>query len=109
MPGSPPFAAIEAALAVYEFAFGHLGFAQSYFEVRKGNDKVVRFHKRFGATITGEDALHFYFRLTRAAYPRARASYEGSISLPAVLSNAEGTEHRCAAGARRRARSGDRP
>jgi len=29
--------------------------------VRKGNNKVIAFHKRFGAKIVNEDELNYYF------------------------------------------------
>ena len=53
-PSAPALAAIESALAVYETAFGTLGFTRSHFHVRKGNDKVRDFHLRFGAHIVAK-------------------------------------------------------
>lgn len=88
-PGSPSFAAIESAFAVYEFAFGHLGFLQSHFEVRKGNAKVLKFHQRFGATIVREDDLNLYFHLSRASYEKTKAHYARTVPLPAVLTTTE--------------------
>jgi hypothetical protein len=36
--------------------------------VRKENERVIKFHKRFGAIETGEDELNYYFALTPPAY-----------------------------------------
>ena len=43
---APKTTAIESSLQIYEFGFYSLGF-----DVRKGNDKVIAFHQRFGAKI----------------------------------------------------------
>jgi RimJ/RimL family protein N-acetyltransferase len=74
-PGSPSSVAIESALAVYEYAFGTLGFHRCYFEVRKGNERVVAFHTRFGARITGEDDLNNYFEVREADYLAVKSRY----------------------------------
>lgn len=72
---APSYVAIESALLVYEFGFYKLGFAQSHFDVRKENQKVVNFHKRFGARIVGEDELNYYFVITREDYAKAKVKY----------------------------------
>ena len=72
---APSHAAIESALLVYEFAFGQLGFAASHFDVRKDNDRVVAFHRRFGARDAGEDDANLYFTYSRADYKRIRERY----------------------------------
>lgn len=59
------YAAIESALLVYRVGFDKLGFPQSHFDVRLGNEKVIDFHKRMGAEETGRDDLNVYMRLTR--------------------------------------------
>lgn len=58
---APKTTAIESALLVYEFGFGELGYKQAHFDVRKGNDRVIAFHQRFGAKVTREDELNYYF------------------------------------------------
>jgi RimJ/RimL family protein N-acetyltransferase len=75
VPNAPSFAAIESALLVYDFAFGRLGFTRSHFEVRKGNDKVIAFHKRFGAQQVGEDDIEVRFSFTKESYEDIRARY----------------------------------
>jgi RimJ/RimL family protein N-acetyltransferase len=73
--GSPSYAAIESALVVYEIAFYSLGFNQSHFEVIKANQKVVDFHLRFGATITGEDDIFYYFNISQETYEKTKQKY----------------------------------
>lgn len=72
---APIYAAIESALTVYEIAFNDLGFVKSHFDVRKANLNVVKFHKRFGATIESEDELNYYFIYTLESYKEMRMKY----------------------------------
>ncbi len=73
---APTFTAIESALQIYEFAFYQLGFAQSHFEVQKGNDKVISFHQRFGARIANENDREYFFTLTKEEYEAAKNKYK---------------------------------
>lgn len=73
---APKTTAIESALQVYEFGFFTLGFDKSHFDVRKGNDKVIAFHKRFGAKIIDEDEMSFYFNFEKAVYETIRQKYK---------------------------------
>jgi RimJ/RimL family protein N-acetyltransferase len=75
-PGTPGTIAMESALLVYEFAFGQLGFKRCHFEVRKGNERVIAFHKRFGARETGEDGQSLRFAYAREGYEAVRTRYE---------------------------------
>jgi len=60
---SPLHAAIESALMVYSYAIDHLGFSASHFDVRKENEKVWRFHERFGARRISETELDYFYTL----------------------------------------------
>ncbi|PIX78858.1 MAG: N-acetyltransferase [Piscirickettsiaceae bacterium CG_4_10_14_3_um_filter_44_349] len=73
---APKTTAIESALLVYEFGFGELGYKQAHFDVRKGNDRVIAFHQRFGASITHEDELNYYFNYTLEDYLRVKQKYK---------------------------------
>lgn len=73
--GSPNYTAIESALAAYEFAFCQLGFSRSHFDVRKTNKRVVDFHRRFGAVITSEDELNYFFSFSREKYLKIRQRF----------------------------------
>jgi len=59
------FAALESAFLIYEFGFGSLGFSKSHFDVMKGNERVIRFHQKMGAKLTGEDSDNYYFEITQ--------------------------------------------
>ena len=73
---APKTTAIESALQIYEFGFNELGFKKSHFDVRKGNDKVIAFHKRFGAKIINEDKLNFYFSFEKEVYEVTKKKYK---------------------------------
>ncbi|MDY0117318.1 MAG: GNAT family N-acetyltransferase [Sulfurimonadaceae bacterium] len=73
---APKTTAIESALQIYEFGFYDLGFKRSHFDVRKGNDKVIAFHKRFGATIVDKDELDYYFNYEKNDYEITKEKYK---------------------------------
>lgn len=73
---APKTTAIESALQIYEFGFYTLGFKKSHFDVRKGNDKVIAFHQRFGAKIINEDKLNFYFDFKKEDYKVIKKKYK---------------------------------
>ena len=71
----PSHAAMESALMVYSYATEHLGYSGAHFDVRKGNERVWRFHERFGATRIGETEANYLYRLDRAAIRAALQRY----------------------------------
>jgi len=73
---APKTTAIESALCIYEFGFYTLGFEKSHFDVRKGNNKVIAFHQRFGAKITDEDALNYFFNFEKKDYEITKEKYK---------------------------------
>ena len=73
---APKTTAIESALQIYEFGFYNLGFEKSHFDVRKGNDKVIAFHKRFGAKIVDEDELDYFFNFEKSDYEIIKEKYK---------------------------------
>ncbi|NCE92707.1 GNAT family N-acetyltransferase [Pseudomonas sp. L13] len=66
------YAALESAFLVYQFAFEHLDFAKSHFDVRKGNDRVISFHEKMGAVKTGETELNLLFEITKEAVAQTK-------------------------------------
>lgn len=74
--GAPQTTAIESALQIYEFAFYKLGFERSHFDVRKGNEKVIAFHQRFGAKIVDEDELDYFFNFEKKDYEIIKEKYK---------------------------------
>jgi RimJ/RimL family protein N-acetyltransferase len=77
--GSPLYAALDSALMVYCFAFYHLGFKCSHFEVRKENAAVNRFHQCWGATIVRKDDLNIYYKYDEELFRRIKKKYEGRL------------------------------
>ena len=73
---APKTTAIESALQIYEFGFYDLKFKKSHFDVRKGNDKVVAFHQRFGAKIVDEDELDYFFNFDKSDYEITKEKYK---------------------------------
>jgi len=73
--GAPQSTAIESALLIYEFGFGQLAYKKAHFDVRKGNDRVIAFHQRFGARIVNEDDLNYYFNYTLEDYLMIKKKY----------------------------------
>lgn len=72
---APKIAAIESALLIYDFAFYSLHYSKSHFDVRKENGRVIDFHKRFGASMVGEDDLNYYFQYNKDSYITVRQKY----------------------------------
>ena len=73
---APKTTAIESALQIYEFGFYNLRFEKSHFDVRKGNDKVIAFHKRFGAKIINEDELDYFFNFEKSDFEITKEKYK---------------------------------
>jgi len=84
-PGSPASAAMESALMVYAYAVDHLGFSAAHFDVRRGNERVWRFHERFGAVRVAEIEQDFFYRLDCGAIAASRQRYrrflDGRVSV----------------------------
>ena len=73
---APKSTAIESALQIYEFGFYKQCFKRSHFDVRKGNDKVIAFHQRFGAKIVDEDELNYFFNFEKSDYEKMKEKYK---------------------------------
>ena len=73
--GRPPLAAMESALMVYAYAVDHLGFTAAHFDVRRGNERVWKFHERFGARRMSETDLDYVYSLDLQAIRDAGRRY----------------------------------
>ena len=73
--GIPARVAWSSALLVYDFAFEHLGLSRADFDVVAGNHNVIRFHKSFGATVTGESGGLVHFSLLQGEYAAIRPKF----------------------------------
>ena len=72
--GAPAATAIESALLVYLHAFER-GYRRSHFDVRIGNDAVVRFHTGFGAVEVRRTEKDIYFSIGEDAIRAALHKY----------------------------------
>ncbi len=59
---------IESGFMARNYAFNVLGFEKDYFDVRKGNKKVVRYHLGYGAKIVGESDIDYFFEYLKADF-----------------------------------------
>ncbi|MCF1457410.1 MAG: GNAT family N-acetyltransferase [Shewanella sp.] len=75
----PRFAAVESALLIYEFGFRIMNYKRSHFEVVKGNDKVINFHKKFGAKQISEDENHFYFEIFPESIVHIKSKFKAQL------------------------------
>ena len=64
---APASTAIESALVVYAYAIDSLGFQRAHFQVQKGNERVWKFHERFGAERVAENEEQYEYVLSNAA------------------------------------------
>lgn len=71
----PSQAAMESALMVYSYAVNTLGFQSSHFDIRKGNERVWKFHERFGAQRIAETDLDYLYTLNRESIEQSRMTY----------------------------------
>ena len=79
--GSDPRVSLESILAAEKFAFYCLKLEYNYFDVRKGNKSVIRFHKSRGAELIGEDECNFYFVFKKLAFDAYLNAEKGILSI----------------------------
>lgn len=68
--GSLPEETLEGSLLASKYAFEILGFERSFFDVRKANIKVIRYHLMRGAKIIAETDIDYLFELTRENFDK---------------------------------------
>jgi len=73
---APFYTAIASALQVYEFGFYRLNFKKSHFFVSKENDKVLSFHKKFGATIVKVTKDEYELTIDKERYIQTKQIYK---------------------------------
>lgn len=73
--GRPVHAAMESMLMVYAYAVDNLGFQAAHFDVRKGNERVWKFHERFGARRISETEQDYFYELDLQSIKNARKTY----------------------------------
>jgi RimJ/RimL family protein N-acetyltransferase len=81
----PTHAAMESALMVYSYATTDLGFSAAHFDVRKENEKVWKFHERFGALKVREENDDYYFSINLDAINSSLSKYAKFLSEPVTV------------------------
>jgi len=61
---------ILSDIAVRDFAFNKLGLRRCFFDVRKENKSVIRYHHLYKPKLIEEDEMNFYFELDYDTYHR---------------------------------------
>lgn len=67
LESAPASTAIESALVIYAYALNSLGFQRAHFQVQKANERVWKFHERFGAERIAENEAQYEYVLSNAA------------------------------------------
>lgn len=70
-----------SAVMIYEIGFDILGFEQSHFDVRLGNQKVIDFHLRSGAKQTERTDHDQHFIFPKLAWPKFREDSKRQIQM----------------------------
>lgn len=73
-------AALESAFLIYDFGFNFLGCDKSHFDVMKGNEKVISFHRKMGARQIREDERNYYFEVSKCSIFPAKNRLNGKLS-----------------------------
>ena len=73
--GSLPEETLEGSLLVSLMAFEKLGLEKDHFDVRKGNEKVVRFHKIRGAKIIDESDMDYFFEFLKSDFEKVKPMF----------------------------------
>ena len=66
--GVSPQESFESDYLIRMYGFNVLGFKKIHFDVRKGNKKVIAYHKMVGARIVGETELDYLWEVTKEEY-----------------------------------------
>ena len=74
--GQPASVAMESALMVYAYALDCLGYEQAHFDVRAANEKVWKFHERFGAKRVEESKIIYVYEITNNAIRVSLSRYK---------------------------------
>lgn len=77
--GSLPEETLEGVLLGRQIAFETLGFEKDFYDVRKANKKVVRFHKMCGAKIVDENEIDYFFEMTKADFEAIKPKLYGML------------------------------
>ncbi len=83
--GRPTHAAMESALMVYSYAIDDLAFQGAHFDVRRGNERVWKFHERLGARRVSETDLDYFYELDLQSIQSATETYARFLPADVVV------------------------
>lgn len=75
---APKSSAVESTLMIYRYGLD-LGFQRAHFDVRKGNEKVWRYHERCGAKRVRETDMDYFYEIDREAIEHLFERYGSRI------------------------------
>lgn len=78
---APKSSAVESTLMVYRVGL-ELGFNAAHFDVRKGNEKVWRYHERLGAIRIDESEEDFFYSMPFEAIHTMFERYSDRLTKP---------------------------
>jgi RimJ/RimL family protein N-acetyltransferase len=81
------YAALESAVLIYDFAFDELKFKRCHMNIRKGNSKVIDFHKNFGVKIVAETEEDFIGHFFAEDYKQTRPGIKKIIDEAPIASS----------------------
>lgn len=84
-PGAPASAAIESAMIVYAYALDQLQFTSAHFQVRMDNERVWRFHERFGAVRTATHPDAYDYAISNGAIRQSMTRYARYLPEPITV------------------------
>lgn len=70
-----PINIVKLDILIKEYVFNILKLENLRFEVRKLNESVVKYHRKFHPTITGDDELNYYFSLNKNEFERGKQNF----------------------------------
>lgn len=74
-PNTEPSLVIISNIIEREIIFDVLQYPYTKFEVSKGNDKIVKYHKSFGATIVDENDVEYNFVITKETFNKKKEKF----------------------------------
>lgn len=80
IPSARKYSSFESAYLLYKFAFENLKFNKSEFDIRKENLVTINFHKKFGATYTGESDIDIFMTYTKKTFKEREGEYLDKIN-----------------------------
>lgn len=78
-PDAPRKTGTRSALLLYYYAFDHLGFKRTHFDVRQLNEAVWKFHEECGAVLSRETKLDRFYILAKSTWNEKIVRYSNIL------------------------------